>query len=71
MAAAPVATYNSYSGYGNYGGYGGYGNVRTTSYGLTDYNRDGIPDQWEGYNRWGSYPHHYSGYNMVGNHGWW
>ena len=62
-----------------------YGGVRTTGYGyggLTDFNRDGIPDQWEGYNRWGSYPHHagYGGYtnvvggytNVVGNYGrWW
>ena len=60
--AAPVTTYAA--------------PVRTTGYGyggLTDFNRDGIPDQWEGYNRWGSYPRAYGGYtNVVGNYGrWW
>ena len=57
-----VGGYGGYGHLGGYRGYGGYGNGV-----LTDFNHDGIPDQYErgvygGYgNYYGGYPHHYGG----------
>ena len=84
-----VPTYGDYGRYGGYGGYptyggvttvGGYGGYRGYGYGgLTDFNHDGIPDQYErgvygGYGTYGGYaPHVVGGYtNVVGNgyYGW-
>ena len=66
LAVLIIAAY-SYV-YGNYGGYGGFPGFGYGYSGLTDFNRDGIPDQLEGGyfggfgSSYGGYPGLYGGY---------